>query len=66
MECFIRKHINTECLCLGITIDWNVHLGLEKDLLFWVIDITFIKNFRKGRNRHPVGSKMHRHSSKGE
>ncbi len=62
MKAFVRKHINTECISLGFTLDWNVNLGIEIDFLFWIFDWTIIENFR--RYRRWIGPKIHRHAMK--
>jgi hypothetical protein len=42
MEIEVKRHINTECISLGATLDWNTGLAIELDILFWTIDINIL------------------------
>ena len=53
------KHVNTECITLGVSIDWNVDLAIEIDFLIWTIDIVLIKSFRRGRKRSKIQTLKH-------
>lgn len=52
MKSTIKRFINTQCVALGATIDFNTGFAIEVDFFFWTIDILFFETLRNPREEN--------------
>lgn len=38
---YVCPHINSQCVCLGITINWNYRPSVEVDFMFWRLHVEY-------------------------